>query len=108
MRKRNVRNRLDIGHLQHSKIGLPLMESIQRIMVGSEVFGQTLPANRSLEHPAQRDAVHDAAVDAKSNDATRELVHHDENPVCFQSCRFASEQVTTPQTVLRMAEKREP
>jgi hypothetical protein len=28
------------------------MESIQRIMVGAEVFGQILPANRSLEHPA--------------------------------------------------------
>jgi hypothetical protein len=28
------------------------MESIQRIMVGVEVFGQILPANRSLEHPA--------------------------------------------------------
>ena len=73
-----------------------VMESIQRIMVGAEVFRQTVPANRSLEHPAQGDAVNDAAVDAKSNDATRELVHHDENPVCFQSCRFASEQVTTP------------
>ena len=45
--------------------------------LGAEVFRRTLPANRSLEHPAQRDAVNEAAVDAKSNDATRELVHHD-------------------------------
>src|SRR6266851_7552359 len=108
MRKWNVRNRLDFRHLQYAKIGLPLMESIQRIMVGTEVFRRTLPANRSLKHPAQRDAVNDAAADAKSNDATRELIHHDENPVCIQSCRFASEQVTTPQTVLGVAEKREP
>jgi hypothetical protein len=72
------------------------MESIQRIMVGAEVFGRTLSANRPLKHPAQRDAVNDSAVDTKSNDATRELIHHDENPVCIQSRRFASEQVTTP------------
>jgi IstB-like ATP binding protein len=52
MRKRHVRDRFNFRHLEYSKIGLPLMESIQRIMVGAEVFGQILPANRSLEHPA--------------------------------------------------------
>jgi hypothetical protein len=35
-----------------------------------------------VEHPAQRHSIHDAAVDAKTNDATRKLVHHDENLMC--------------------------
>jgi hypothetical protein len=108
MGKRLVRNRFDFRHLEYSKIGLPLVESIQRSMVGAEVFRQTWSANRPLKHPAQRHAVNHTAVGAKSKDATRKLVHHDENPVGSQSCRFASEQVTTPQTVLGVAEKREP
>ena len=91
MRKRHVRNSLDFRHLEYSKIGLPLVESIQRIMIRAEVFWQTVPANRSMEHPAQRHSINDAAVDAKPNDATRKLVHHNENPMCSQCCRFASE-----------------
>jgi hypothetical protein len=81
MRKWHIRNRLDFRHLEYSKIGLPLVESIQRIMIRAEIFGQTLPANRSMEHPAQRHPIDDAAVDAKLNHATRTLVHHDENLV---------------------------
>jgi hypothetical protein len=63
MRKRHVRNSLDFGDLEYPKIGLPLVESIQRIMIRAEVFWQTAPANRSMKHPAQRHSIHDAAVD---------------------------------------------
>ena len=91
MRKRHVRNSLDFGYLEYPKIGLPLVESIQRIMIRAEVFWQTVPANRSMEHPAQRHSINDAAVDAKPDDATRKLVHHNENPMGSQGCRFASE-----------------
>src|SRR2546422_4600017 len=108
MRKRHVRNRLDFRHLEYSQIGLPLVESIQRIMIRAEIFGLTLPANRSMEHPAQRHPIHDAAVDAKPNHATRTLVHYDENPMCSQCGGFAAEQIATPQTILRVAEKRKP
>ena len=38
VRKRHVRNSLDFGYLEYPKIGLPLVESIQRIMIGAEVF----------------------------------------------------------------------
>jgi hypothetical protein len=31
---------------------------------------------RSIEHPAQRDAIHDTAMHAKSHNATRAVVHH--------------------------------
>ena len=108
MRKRHVRNRFDFLHFEYSKIGLPLVESIQRIMIRAEVFGQTLPANRSMKHPAQRHSIHDAAVDAKPDDASRKLVHHNENPMCSQGCRFALEQIAAPQTVLHVTEKGEP
>jgi hypothetical protein len=52
-------------------------------MIRAEVFGQNPSANRSTEHAAQRYSVDGAAVDAKPNDATRELVHH--NPSIFWS-----------------------
>jgi hypothetical protein len=77
-------------------------------MIRAEALWYTLSANRALEHPAQGGPVHDASVNAKTNDAACELVHHYENPVGSQGCRFASEQITTPQTVLRVAEKGEP
>jgi len=77
-------------------------------MIGGQILGQRVPADRSLEHSAQGGPVHDASVDAKTNDAACELVHHHENPVGSQGCRFASEQIPAPQTVLRVAEKGEP
>src|SRR5260370_19618883 len=81
MRKRHVRNSLDFSYPEYPKISLPLVESIQRIMIRAEVFWQSVAANRSLKHPAQRHSIHDAAVDAKPDDATRKLIHHNENPV---------------------------
>jgi hypothetical protein len=67
------------------------VESIQRIVIRAEIFGQTVPANRAMEHPAQGHSINDAAVNAKTNDATRKLVHHHNNPVGSQCCRFAPE-----------------
>ena len=45
MGKRNVGNCLDFRHFEYSKIGLPLVEAIERIMIGAEVVGQASPAN---------------------------------------------------------------
>ena len=108
MRKWDVGNGLEFRHCKDSKIGVPSMKSIQRVMITAEVLWETLPADRSLEHPAQRNTVHDAPVDAKPDDATCKLVHHHQNPVCSQSCRFAPKQVAAPQAVLRVAEEGEP
>jgi len=91
MRKRHVRNTLDFGDLGNAKISLPLVESIQRIVIRAEIFGRTVPANRTMEHTAQRHSINDAVVHAKTNDATRKLVHHNKNPVGSHRCRFASE-----------------
>src|SRR5512132_3150414 len=91
MRKRHVRNSLDFRHLEHPKVGLPLLESIKRIMIGAEIFWPTVPTNRSMKHPAQRHSVNDAAVDAKPDETTCKLIHHNENPMRSQCCRFAAD-----------------
>src|SRR5215467_15582136 len=46
---RTTLNRFDFLEFEYSKVGLPLVESIQGIMIRAEVFGQTLPANRAME-----------------------------------------------------------
>src|SRR5206468_1705703 len=108
MRDWRVGHRLDLFHVEYPQIRLPLVESVQRIMVRAEVGRRRLATCRSIEHPAQPDAIHDAAMHAKADDATRALIHHDEHPVCTQEGRLASKQIETPQTVLRMTEDREP
>ena len=108
MRKWDVGNGLDFRYFKDSKNGLPSMESIQRIMIAAEVLWETLPVDRSLEHPAQRNTVHNAPVDAKPDHATCKLVHHHQNPVCGQSGRCAPKQVAAPHVVLRVAEEGEP
>ncbi len=80
MRKRYVRNSFDFADLQHPKIGLPLVESIERIMIRAKVFWQAVPANRSLEHAAQRHTINDAAENAKPDDTTCKLVHSPREP----------------------------
>ena len=91
MRQRHVRNRLDLHDVEHAEISLPLVESLERIMIRAEVFRQAVPANRSVEHAGQRHTINDAAMNAKPDDATRKLVHHNENPMCPRCCRFAAE-----------------
>src|SRR3954467_13596448 len=84
MRQRHARHSLDFGYPEYTKICLPLVKSIQRIMIGAQVLRQILAANRSPEHPAQRYSIHDAAIDAKADKSPRKLVHHNENPICSQ------------------------
>ena len=44
---------LDFLHCKYSKIGLPLVEPEQRIVIRTEVLRKRLVSNRLLEHPAQ-------------------------------------------------------
>jgi hypothetical protein len=108
MRQRNVRHRLDGFHVENAQIRLPLVEAVQRIVVRAEVGRRRLATDRSIEHVAQCDAIHDATVHAKAHDAPRTVVHHDEHPMCVQDGRFAPKQIKTPQTVLRVTKDREP
>jgi hypothetical protein len=65
MRQRNVRHGFDFFHIENAQIGLPLMEPIQRIMIGAEILRQCLRGNGSVEHPAQGNAIHDIGVNRK-------------------------------------------
>jgi hypothetical protein len=108
MREWRVRHRLDFFHVEDSQIRLPLVEPIQGIMVRADVCRRGLASSRSIEHPAQPEAIHVAAMHAKADDATCALIHHYENPMRAEHGRFATKQVETPQSVLRMTEDGEP
>ena len=47
----NIRDGLDFRHLQYPQIGLPLVEPIKWIVVGTEVLRHAaLPSNSAVEH----------------------------------------------------------
>jgi len=81
MRQWNVRHRRDFLDLENTQIGLPLMELIQRIMIGAEILRQCLRVNGPAEYPTQGHAVHNTAVNGKANDPSGELIHHDQDPI---------------------------
>jgi hypothetical protein len=62
MRQRDVGYRLDFSHVEHAKIDLPLMESVQRVVIRAEILRRDRTSDRSSEHPAQRRSVDDAAA----------------------------------------------
>ncbi len=94
-----MRNSLNFGDLEYSKIGLPSMETEQRIIVTADVFRWTRPTNRLAKHPTEYWAIDSSCVYAKANYSTRELVHDNENLVAFKYQRFAAKQIDTPQTI---------
>ena len=82
MRQGNVGHRLDFCCLQHSQIGLPLVEPIQRIVVGAEVlWHRPVASNRLIEHPAERDTVDHSGLDAEPDDPAGVLIHDHQDPV---------------------------
>jgi len=74
----HVRNRLDLPDVEDPQVRLPLMKPVQRIMVRTEVGGQGLAARRAIQHPAQRNPVHDAKMHAETHNAPWPVIYHDE------------------------------
>jgi hypothetical protein len=103
-----VRDGFDFLHVEYSKIGPPLMELEQRIVIRTEILRNRLPSNRLPEHPAKRHSIDDSGMQAKPNDPARVLVHHDQYPVRSQGCGLAAEQIDAPKAVLHMAQKGKP
>ncbi len=90
----NVGDGLDFGHLQYPQIGLPLPKPIKGIMVAAEVLRHpALPSNGAVEHPAKSDPIDGSGLNTEPNNATRELIHDDQNPVGAQRGRFTPEQI---------------
>src|SRR5215471_2371476 len=108
MRPGSVWHRLNLPYIQNSKVRLPLMKPVQRVVIGAEIFRQTCTSYRLLEHPRERQAIDDSALDPESNDPACVLVHDNQHPICLQGDRFTAEQVEAPQTVLHMTDERQP
>src|SRR5215471_20321564 len=108
MRPGSVRHCLNLPYIQNSKVRLPLMKPVQRVVIGAEIFRQTCTSDGLLEHPAERQAIHDSALDPESDDSACVLVHDNQHPICVQGHRFTAEQVEAPQTVLHMTDERQP
>jgi hypothetical protein len=69
MRLGNVGDGLDFCHLQDPQIVLPLVELIERIMVGAEVLWQpALTSNGAADHATECDPIDRAGMDAETND----------------------------------------
>ena len=82
MRQGNVGDGLDFCHLQDPQIGLPLVELIERIMVGAEVLWQpALTSNGAVKHATECDPIDRASMDAETNDPSRGLIHNHQDPV---------------------------
>jgi hypothetical protein len=84
------------------------MKSVQRIVIGAEIFRQTCTSNGLLEYPADRHAIDDSALDTETDDSACVLVHDHQYPIRLQTDRFASKQVEAPQTVLHMTDECQP
>jgi hypothetical protein len=105
----NVGTGLDFCHLQYPQIGLPLVEPIERIIVGAKVLRHpALPSHGAIEHPAECDTIDRARMDAEPNDAARKLIHDHQHPVRPQCGRLAPEQIHTPETVFHVAQESQP
>ena len=95
-------------HAQEPQIGLPAGEPEQRIMIGTEPRGQTLPGAGLVEQAAERWTIDGNRPHAKADDPAGKLIHHDQHSVTLQQNRFGPEQVQTPETVFGMPQEREP
>ena len=84
------------------------MESEQRIVFGTEMLRERLAGYCLVEHATYRHAIDVRRLDAEANDAAREMIHHNHDPVALKYNRFTSEQIDTPQAVLHVADEREP
>jgi hypothetical protein len=82
MRQGNVADGLDLCHLPDPQIGLPLVELIERIMVGAEALWQpALTSNGAAEHATKCAPIDRAGMDAETNDPSRVLIHNHQEPV---------------------------
>jgi hypothetical protein len=75
MRYWHIGHCFDLRNAKDSKVRLSLMESIQRIMIRTQIFRNRLPSNRSMEHAAKSPTIHDPDVNSESDNAPSVLIH---------------------------------
>ncbi len=72
-------------YFQNSKIGLPLEEFEQGIIVGTEPAGQGEVGDDLVEHAAKRGTVDRGRLDGEADNTARILVHDDKDPVGLEN-----------------------
>ena len=102
----NIGDGLDFRHLQYPQIGLPSVNPIEWIVVGTEVLRHPeLPSNGVVEHPTESDTMDLTRMDAEPNDQARALIHDDQDPVGPQGGRLTPEQIHTPEAVFHVSQE---
>ena len=91
------KHRLDFRDAEHTQVRLPLMKPIERIVIRTQIFGNTLTSNRLLKHPAKRPTTDDSSLNCKSGDAARVLSHNDQHPRRPQCHGFAAQEIRAPE-----------
>ena len=105
----NVRDGLYFCHFQYPQVGLPLVEPIKRIVIGTEeVRHPALPSNGTVEHPTKCGTIDRSRMDAEANDPACVLIHDHQDPVGPQRSRFAPEQIHAPEAVFRVPQESQP
>src|SRR5262249_3038549 len=85
-------------YAQDTQVRFPLMKSIQRIVIRTQIFGKRRCAsNRLLEHPTKRQTIDDSGLNSKSDDPARVLVHDYEYPIGSPCDGFASHKIRPPE-----------
>jgi hypothetical protein len=95
--------------------GIPEQDAI-------EVLASNVPMSRStsgcehgmngtvltIEHPTHGDAIDVSRLDRKANNATREQVHHDADPITLEQYRLTAKQVETPEPIFQLTDNAQP
>ena len=90
MRQRNVRNCFDFRYVQNPQVRLPLMKPVQRIVIGAQIFWKDRTSNRLFEHATKLITVDNSCLNCKSDDSSRVLIHHQQQPIGPQCHGFTS------------------
>src|SRR5262249_4644285 len=80
----SARNCLNFRYVQNSKVRLPFMKPVQRIVIGADVLRQTCTSYRLLEHSTECQAIDNSPLDPESDDSSCVLVHDDQHPIDSQ------------------------
>jgi hypothetical protein len=76
-----TRHRLDRVDLENPKVRCPAMRLKHGIVIGAEMLRRALPVDGGVEHAAHVNSGDGSAIDADTDQTTRELVHDDEYPI---------------------------
>ena len=101
-------HRLDFVNFKYAKVGAPAMKAKQRVMISTDVFRQGLASDGMVEHPAYGYAVDIGRFDTKTNDPSREYIHHHHDPMTAQQNGLAAEQIEAPQAIFGLRDECQP